>query len=244
MRRRWGIISGALMTSIALCGAAIGGPWTQAPDETLAIFSLRYITTEFSEPSEAAFRQPTLSLYAEHGLKKAITVGMEAEGTVGVPARGTARGGGGARAFLRGRLWEGEKGEIISAEVSFGVQADVAKAAFIQPRLSFLYGEGYDDGWYDIATSVRLRGGDIDELHSDATYGYRPANGWMTYFQINTIQRLKPKIGEDLTTTRFGLFVGYDIEPDRTIVVGARREFFNTFAPPAVEASISLWARF
>ena len=232
------------MTCAFFAGAALAGPWTQAPGETLSIFSLRHMTTEFTETSDAAFRQPTINLYAEHGMKEAITVGVEAEGSVGLPAKGKARAGGTARAFVRTRLWQGEEGEIISVEGSLGVLSEVGQSAFFQPRFSFLYGEGYDDGWYDIAASVRLKGTEIDELHSDATYGYRPAEGWMTYFQINTIQRLAPRLGEDISTTRLGVFVGYDIEPERTVVLGVRRDFFNTIAPPAVEASLSLWARF
>lgn len=244
MKRGWGIVSGSLMNCVLLCGAAGAGPWTQSPGETFTILSLRYLTTELSEEGDAAFRQPSVNGYAEYGLREAITIGAEATGTTGVPGRGAVKGGGLARAFVRARLWEGEEGEIISVEASFGALAEVGQTAFAQPRLSFLYGEGYDDGWYDLATSVRFKGTQADELHSDATYGYRPAEGWMAYFQATTIQRLRPRPGEDITVTRFGLFVGYDIAPDRTLVIGARREFFTVFAPPAFEASVSLWARF
>lgn len=244
MGSRWDIIGSGFLTCALLSGGAMAGPWTQEPDDTLAIVSLRYLTTELNEPSDAAFRQPALNIYAEHGLRDAITLGLEAEGAIGIPSGSAVKGAGGARIFVRTRLWQGEKGETIAAEASVGAIAEIGEAAFFQPRFSFLYGQGYENGWYDIASSVRLRGGKVDELHSDATYGYRPSEGWMTYFQINTIQRLDPKPEEDSTTTQFGVFVGYDISPGRTVVVGARRNFFASFAPTAVEASVSLWARF
>ncbi|MGB0853303.1 MAG: hypothetical protein ACPGVA_02060 [Pikeienuella sp.] len=244
MKRGWGFVSGSLIFGAHMWGAASAGPWTQEPGETFSMLSLKYLTTQFSETSDATFRQPTLSTYVEHGWREAITVGAEVDATLGIPAKGALQGGGGARVFGRTRLWTSEEGEIISAEASIGFVAEPDQSAHIQPRLSFLYGEGYEHGWYDLATSIRFDGTTIDELHSDATYGYRPAEGWVTYFQATTIQRVRPRLGEDITTTRFGLFVGYEISSDRTLVVGARREFFTVFAPPALEASISLWARF
>ena len=236
--------AGLMLVSMLPVDRAAAGPWTREPGETFSLVSLRYLTNEFSTDDADAYRQPTASIYAEHGIREAITIGVEAEGSLGLKSDGSMGNAGLARAFARARLWTGEKGEIISFEASLGTQAELDSAPFVQPRMSFLYGEGYEDGWYDLAASVRFRGTKADELHSVATYGYLPAEGWMTYFQATTIQRLEPGPDEDFSTSSFGLFVGYDVAPARTVVLGVRRDFFTTVAPPALEASISFWARF
>jgi hypothetical protein len=125
------------------------------------------------------------SLYAEHGLTEAWTLGLDA----GI-ASGDETATAAALVFLRHPLG-GAGIHRFAAEAGIGYQHDDVDGTQGRLRPGLSWGRGFDSrwggGWLGLETSadLRLPTGDV-ALKADATAGIRRGDDWMLIFQVQS----------------------------------------------------------
>lgn len=165
----------------------------------------------FVAPSVTAGSDGTSpSLYAEYGLTRWLTLGLD--------ANRSDEGAEQAQVFARLPLWTGQGGHRLTMEFGGGVQAGLP---VVQSGLS--YGQGLRTGWgpgwlaVDASMTVNLGTG-AQTAKLDATLGLSPSDNW------KAIVQLQGHVGADGTRNlRLAPSVVYRLRPGLHIEAGVSK---------------------
>lgn len=178
----------AALLLVALPGLAAGGAWTQPEGKGQIILSGSIgVSPQFGLANDLGETESSfVSIFTEYGVLEGLTVGGTAfiEIPEGAENDNTANLG----FLVRKRLWQGENGDVASAQIGYVVPLDdMMGDSFGGPgadqthEISFrgLYGRGFGGDWGTAFVSTeagyhKQLDGDDDEIRADLTVGYGP----------------------------------------------------------------------
>jgi hypothetical protein len=240
-----------LLCALALApGAASAAAWTRAPGATFLSFGTGWFRTD------GGYEEATASIYVEHGVAEAVTVGGAVE--LVRPSEDDASTDLTASAFARFRLWRGAAGDPFSVQLGAGAPvgdafADAPAQTADEPAVEAraLYGRGFATGWGDAFVNaeagVRLRLEEsADELRLDLTAGLRPADRWLVMAQsFGTLGlRNAEADGDDFDVLKLAPSVGYEIAPGVTVLFGVERDVAGRNIDEGTRLRASIWTEF
>lgn len=241
---------------LILPGEASAGAWTRAVEEGFSAQSVRYFQTDRRDGGR--FRQAAFNGYFEYGLREGFTIGAEIEQGFQVSSDGTQEQSGRIAGFARARLWTGEGGDVVSAQLGvasplsgrrFAGQADDEDGIEIEAR--GLWGRGFSSDWGGGWLGAELgythfRGPRGDALRLDLTAGLRPDDDWIVIGQMFGTLSVTgvDRFGPEFSAAKLKLSAGRKVWEDRTLLLGVQREVWTRGITPGWELSISFWAPF
>ena len=247
------IILSALLVDQGLAPSANAGAWTRAPGSTFTSQSVKFFTTEFTSDTSPSFRKVATSSYLEYGLTDAVTLGGELD--YALRADGAEEGL--IRAFARARVWRGEAGDVVSAEISGGYPAlnalsPVAAARDVTPdaKLGVAYGRGLPwgaGGWAEASLAFRHRmDSPADEIKLDLTLGWRPNEDFLLIGQIFGTLGLRNEgpFGANYDALKLSLSAGYVLSERRTLLLAIAQDAFGRNIDLGTEIGVTIWTEF
>lgn len=248
----------AIVAALALApGDAAAGAWTKAPGEGFSAQEMRYFRTD--KGGDERFAQAGVSIYLELGLIEGVTVGAKIDQNVRVDDPGFGAQSGRVEAFARGRIWQGEAGDVASVEVGgslplsgFQSPASPGGESADEIRGALLYGRGFatewGNGWVDSGIGFsHFTGGRASEIGVDLTLGLKPDENWIAMAQVFATVGLRDEASiadTDYDQVKLKLSLGRRIFGDATLVIGVARDIHTRDTSPGWEATLSIWRPF
>lgn len=237
---------------IAFSETALAGAWTRAPGTSFTAQSTKFFTTELTSDTDPPFRKIAVSSYIEYGLFEGVTVG----GVLDYAMRADGAEESLTRAFVRTRLWQGDR-DVLSAEVSGGyplldaLSADNS-ARDVTPdlRVGMAYGRGLVwgvGGWAEAALSFRKRfQSPADEVKLDFTLGYRPTEKVVLLGQMFGTLGLRNEgpFGANYDALRLSISAGYRITETRTLLLVVAQDLLGRNIDKGSEVGFTIWTEF
>jgi hypothetical protein len=231
-------------------GVADAAAWTREPGATFLSLGTGWFRTG------GGYEEATASVYVEHGVAEAITLGGAVE--LARPSEDDASTDLTASAFARFRLWRGAAGDPFSVQLGVGAPvgdafADAPAQTADEPALEAraLYGRGFSTGWGDAflnaEAALRFRLEDsADEVRLDLTAGLRPADRWLVMAQSFATLGLRnaDEGGDDYDVLKLAPSVGYEIAPGFTLLFGVERDVAGRNIDEGTRLRLSIWTEF
>ena len=252
------LLLGVLVGSAALPEHAHAGAWTQDPGRGQAITGMTFsrASKSFDSSGDARsapeFRKEDYEIYAEYGLRPAITALFHTRLThLHADASSTVTGMGETEFGLRQRLWTKGR-QVFSVQGTLLAPGNsVLTSGGLDGEIRVLYGAGFDvlkkPAFIDIEFAYRGRAhGFRDELRPDVTIGVQATPRWMLLAQsFNTVT-----IGEGRTNVFQGrqskveLSAVWSLNKRVSLQVGGLATVAGTDVPAERALVSALWYSF
>ena len=157
----------------------------------------------------------------------------------------------------RARVWRGEAGDVVSAEIGGGYPAldalsPVAAARDVTPdaKLGVAYGRGLPwgaGGWAEASLAFRHRmDSPADEIKLDLTLGWRPNEDVILIGQIFGTLGLRNEgpFGADYDALKLSLSAGYVLSERRTLLLAIAQDVFGRNIDLGTEIGVTIWTEF
>ncbi|MEO0359989.1 MAG: hypothetical protein AAF322_02725 [Pseudomonadota bacterium] len=251
---RFAPVAAGLCAAAFWCGGAVAGAWTQEPGVGFASQTFRYFETTTGAP----FQRASFTAYVEYGLLDRLTIGGELDQGARLDEAAQGAQNGRAAAFVRGRLWKDDEGNVASVQIggSTPLSGFVSPAApggddadEVEGRL--MVGRGFagdwGSGWAEAAFGLsHFTGSRADEASVDLTAGFRPDEDWVALAQVFATYGLRNEAfgGTDFDAVKLQVSVGRKLFGERTFLLSVARDVHTRGTSAGFEVSLSIWSSF